>query len=581
MALLKRLFSREQPWPAHLQVWKAVDSLPEDAFRCALKHMSDDAMFPGLDCALAAAPPQWHPLIASAMAALGRPLRLDRHVAAECWPTTWHMADVHDLALELDEGVDDDGDCTHSRLLQAFSGFPALRSLSVEIDEDMNASGKECGYFYSALALHTGLTHLAVLLQSDFRTHRGCLAAAASNFVPLRQLARLHLEGMAIDESDADALAEAAPQLTALTALVLKNMGVSSGGDRLTSAIASFPSLLDLQLTYGHLEHMLPAVWALTALTHLSVDFDMISGHSEAQMQLDGKDVLPLPSLENLRISAAGADVCMNADGFAVALRGMPQLTALCLVYLDVEGSFQNLVNAIADLPKLVSLNMWGCDNRTQSWAEAAPALERMQHVKHLDVADLTAPRTLRALPALTALTALTLKGRTDDDEPCFERLAAALTSLSSLRHLHLDRIDLSDGSTTAMSELAALSQLTKLRLGFTHLPSEAVTALASVLPRWPLLRHVDISGNAIDGSAASAIARALPHLTALQELSLRRCFGEGTGAGVVALVAAANQLSSLTTLDLQHPRQPMSAACRTALQPHLRGKQPHLSVLL
>ena len=166
MALSRRLFKREQSWPAQMQVWKAVDSLPEDAFRCALKHMSDDAMSPDLDCALAAAPHRWHPLIASAMAAQGRQLRLDRHVAAECWQTTWHMADVHDLALDLDEG--EDCDCTHSRLLQAFSGFPALRSISIEIEDDTDASAEECGYFFSALALHTGLTRLKVYPEGEY-----------------------------------------------------------------------------------------------------------------------------------------------------------------------------------------------------------------------------------------------------------------------------------------------------------------------------------------------------------------------------------------------------------------------------
>ena len=128
-------------------------------------------------------------------------------------------------------------------------------------------------------------------------------------------------------------------------------------------------------------------------------------------------------------------------------------------------------------------------------------------------------------------------------------------------------------------SHISVPPQLTKLKLVSTKLPLEAVTALASALPRWPLLRHVDISGNAIDGAAAAAIARTLPHLTALQNLTLQRCFGEGSAAGVVALVAAATQLSSLTVLDLRAPRQPMSVACRTALLPHLRGKPPDLTV--
>ena len=186
---------------------------------------------------------------------------------------------------------------------------------------------------------------------------------------------------------------------------------------------------------------MLLAVWALTALTHLSVDFDMDNDHTEVSKQLAGNDLLPLPSLANLRLSALDVNVSIDADGFAVALRGMPQLTALCLESVDLEGSFQNLVNAIADLPKLVSLTMWSCGNHTQRWAEAAPAVERMQHVEHLDVANLTAPRTLRALPALTALTTLILRDRADEDGPCFERLAAALTSLSSLRDLSLIHI--------------------------------------------------------------------------------------------------------------------------------------------
>ena len=572
-ALSKRLFKREQSWPAHMQLWKAVDSLPEDAFRCALKHMS-----PGLDCALAAAPPRWHPLIASAKAALGRPLHLDRDVAAECWQTTWQMADVHDLDFTLNEG--EDGDCTNSRSLQAFSGFPALRSLTMYIN-DVDASVEECGCFFSALGLHTGLTQVRVYLESEMcGISTGYLAAAAPNLIPLRRLATLDLQGMMVAKSDADALAAAAPQLTALTALVLGDIKVSSGGDRLTSAIASFPSLLDLQLTNGDAQHMLPAVWALTGLTRLSVDSDQ----EEVPMQLDGKDVLPLPSLANLRLSALQAiHASMNADRFAVALRGMPQLSALCLEFVNLDGSFQNLVNAIADLPKLASLTMWSCGNHTQSWAVAAPALERMQHVERLEVADFTAPRTLKALPALTVLTALTLREGAYGGGPCFERLAAALTSLLSLRDLHLNKIDLSDSSSTAMSDLAPLSQLTRLRLLSTKLPLAAVTALASVLPRWPLLRHVNMSGNAIDGAAAAAIARALPQLTALQNLTLPGCFGDGSAAGVVALVAAATQLSSLTTLDLGADvhcrRKSMSATCRIALLPHLRGKQPHLSV--
>ena len=191
--------------------------------------------------------------------------------------------------------------------------------------------------------------------------------------------------------------------------------------------------------------------------------------------------------------------------------------------HLSAEnGRLAEFPSELASCPRLWKLGLRG----QEALAPLGPQIGALAHLRWLDLSEMG----LADLPA--ELGTLPLR-RLYLSDNAFERLPAAVSSLTGLDYLNLDRNRLS----SLPPEVGGWTGLRWLRLSgnrLADLPAEAA--------RWTSLERLYLRGNAFESVPESVCA-----LPALQQLDL------GRNQRLATLPDAIGNLASLTRLDLDY----------------------------
>jgi Ran GTPase-activating protein (RanGAP) involved in mRNA processing and transport len=227
---------------------------------------------------------------------------------------------------------------------------------------------------------------------------------------------------------------------------------------------------------------------------------------------------------------------------------------------------------ALCNIPSLHSLALTANTLKSAGLAELAPALYHNTSIKVLDMSgndlnDMESAELLRDIirrnKTITTLNLCSNKfGQTTGAVAC---IAEGLGSNSTLLVIHLQGCDLKDAgvSTLARSLGSQNTTLQKLSLGMNSITSTGVGVLLETMEQNSnSITDLELQNPTIGNEGASLLARslgnnALPNLT---RLSLSRCrIGED---GLIALVSALEQNTSLLHLDLRSNRHFSERAC-------------------
>ena len=187
-----------------------------------------------------------------------------------------------------------------------------------------------------------------------------------------------------------------------------------------------------------------------------------------------------------------------------------------------------------------------------------APSLKHLTGLKHLRLcSEPLEPDQASALSS--CLSGLVSLERIDMKEVRFEaqHVATMLPSFTALRHLELSNDAFTCSAAAICPALSSLTALTHLDLAENNLwkGDQDLTAIASVLSLLPYLSHLDLgiynhsSNLTLGNDAMSALGHSLP--PSLMYLSLA---GDWFGAdGILAMVPGLQRLTALETLRLDN----------------------------
>ncbi|XP_063048962.1 NACHT, LRR and PYD domains-containing protein 3-like, partial [Engraulis encrasicolus] len=157
----------------------------------------------------------------------------------------------------------------------------------------------------------------------------------------------------------------------------------------------------------------------------------------------------------------------------------------------------------------------------------------------------------LRLMPVVKASRSAQLRDCKLTTKSC-SSLAAALSSGSSLRQLNLHENNLQDSGVALLSAALGnpLCQLETLKLWDCKLTGKSCSSLAAALSTGSSLRQLHLRGNNLQDSGVALLSAALGNpLCQLETLDLRGC--KLTGKSCSSLAAALSSGSSLRQLDL------------------------------
>jgi hypothetical protein len=258
----------------------------------------------------------------------------------------------------------------------------------------------------------------------------------------------------------------------------------------------------------------------------------------------------------------AGGRPMMGLTPFLRALARCPSLTKLGLHCPLGCDEARLLGMAFCNIPSLQTLVLKGPTLEIDGLAELAPALYRNTSIKELNISgnglsDIESPERLRDILCHNkTMNALDLSenivGRTVGAVEC---IAEGLGSNSTLLKIDRSGCALRDSgvSTLAQSLGSRNTTLQKLKLGSNSITSSGVGVLVVAMERNSCqITDIELDGNSIGNEGASLLARALgknvlPNLT---RLSLYNC-GIGDD-GLIELVSALKQNTSLLHIDLR-----------------------------
>jgi Ran GTPase-activating protein (RanGAP) involved in mRNA processing and transport len=241
------------------------------------------------------------------------------------------------------------------------------------------------------------------------------------------------------------------------------------------------------------------------------------------------------------------------------ALAQRPTLTKLGLRYCPLGCDEARLLQmALCKLPNLQSLILTNNELGSAGLAELAPALSRNASIKVLDMSgnylsDMESAELLRdILRSNKTMTTLNLSwndfGQTTGAVEC---ISNGLGSNSTLLKIDLSSCSLKDGgvSTLARSLGSRSTTLQKLTIGWNSITSTGLGVLLETMEQ----SSNSITDLELGSEGASLLARALESnaLPNLTSLSLSYCIiGKD---GLIALLSALEQNSSLLHLDLRY----------------------------
>jgi NLR family CARD domain-containing protein 3 len=284
-------------------------------------------------------------------------------------------------------------------------------------------------------------------------------------------------------------------------------------------------------------------------------------------------------------LSEDAARVVMGADGLRLG-RVLPRVPRAyhsialrtCFPSIEADGSLDlngalwtadTAHLALAALPTLTMLTSLtlrlraGLNARTRSSLSSAAmaALVRLPVLHNLELAELllddrgaleACARTQQPPLALVRSLVLLNCSVATHAAPAFSRVLCALCTLRLLKLTAVrDQSAFCSGVALVHHALPALTLLDALHLSGQPCSASAAEALASALctSPHPRLQLLDLPYSSLDERGASALARALPRLHALQKLNLtRNTIGP---SGAQALAARLPACSRLTLLDL------------------------------
>ena len=187
--------------------------------------------------------------------------------------------------------------------------------------------------------------------------------------------------------------------------------------------------------------------------------------------------------------------------------------------------------------------------------ASITSALSRLTSLQTLSMERIPLGAALApVLQQLTGLQSLTLRSDVLLDAPGVYAVATTLPQLAGLTSLDLGGNDLCPVGTQGFAGLApSLSQLSGLRslmLNSCGLDDRDAPALAAVISQMPGLRSLNLGSNILGEECAEALVPSLVALTALQNLDLSKNFL--CDNGIVALSPALATMTALKVLNLR-----------------------------
>ena len=299
------------------------------------------------------------------------------------------------------------------------------------------------------------------------------------------------------------------------------------------------PAVIGSHAVSGVFQLRLPTASACRGAMHavhdvhsLSLDF---SRRNQSPTTTELKDirqtlhaVATMPALRSVDVDLSRSRCTRIVEELSPALSNLPQLASLRLngSRIGAAGAAA-LVPLLGALTALTALDL-GRNTFRDDGAEAlALALTRLPRLAALDLSWLSicvagAATLVEPLGALTALTALDLSGNRLDRVTEDGVLPRALSCLSRLADLRLERTGIDGASAAALAErLGSLYTLTALSLCQNHFGCDGVQSLAPALRRLPRLASLDLADTAVLGAGTAALAVHLSALTTLTAVCL------------------------------------------------------------
>jgi Ran GTPase-activating protein (RanGAP) involved in mRNA processing and transport len=260
----------------------------------------------------------------------------------------------------------------------------------------------------------------------------------------------------------------------------------------------------------------------------------------------------------------AGGTTMMGLTPVLQALGRYPTLTKLGLISYHRLGreEARQLRMALCNMQSLQSLDLAKSYLRSGNLAELAPALYCNTSIKVLDISynnlfDIDSARLLRDITRRNkTMTALNLSGNTfGNTTGAIKCIADGLGSNSTLLKIDLTGCRLKNGGVSMLAQSLGSRNMTlqQLTLDNNSITSAGVGELLNTMEQSSYhISNLDLQRNYIRHEGASLLARSLGNnaLQNLTRLCLSYCdFGDD---GLIALVSALKQNTSLLQLDLR-----------------------------
>ena len=404
-------------------------------------------------------------------------------------------------------------------------------------------NGTEAG-LAAALAVSTGLTRLS--LADCMITEAGC-GRLAEALRPCTKLRELDLGGNEIGDGVAQ-IADVLPQLPALQDVTLNRNGPEfagrESGEVLARALTQCTALtrLNVRALFGTADGfpMEPVIRALPqclALRELDLSFNTVDAVAGDAAATAGAGMLARSLARCTKLKHLELAGCRLADATVVALGQANALTGLTRLNLRSNtlhwAGIESLAQSLPQCTALRELELEANGNFQEIFMDIAPALAQLPalqslHVTRFEIGVIGCRTFLEALRKSTSLTELDMQrcGRDVRTRSNVFSIAVGLADVLGawprLKKLNISMCGVQDGHLRRLVEADALTALTDLNLNTNRFGDDgAVTALAFALPRLTALRSLDLSSNALNETCVVALLSALPTCSSLTRLDL------------------------------------------------------------
>ncbi|XP_046720408.1 NLR family, CARD domain containing 5 isoform X2 [Silurus meridionalis] len=302
--------------------------------------------------------------------------------------------------------------------------------------------------------------------------------------------------------------------------------------------------------------------FSVPAVQSISFDDCEVEGKHLFSLQ---STVQKCPSLQELQFS----QLTMGTGGAGFLSAVLPALKNLKMLSLDSRGETEDeavifaLKNIQKNLEQLSLSHHVIRDSGASVLGNTLQSLTRMQSLSILQCLDCTTTGGLHLVRGLVQCHSLE-EIRLDSlqlDKEIIDCFAKGLQAMKSLNKISLIKTVSKDSSEILclLASLHTLTELKEIELIGLRMGDQGIEELVKHIPKWTLLRKINLSDNLVSDHAGEMLVKALSHCRALQEIHLAR---NNLGHSFAAVLPSLPKLSELDLSENQLGSKGCSSLC-------------------